>query len=225
MTLELLEEPQQDQLVTIIGSAYFHPIADLLDKLISVPKQDSNDVKGSNREIGYSVSLILLLVVLLESYTMRARYINRKNIPIKRISVPQYLGKLHSDFDMIDEVAEVFVVRDAIVHNHLWEIEYTWEDESIIKLLKAEKEQSSGDSKYNDHVDVAGRKTKKLGLNVVPVKIGNRDVYEVFQTVWKTLLFLENKDRNQCYVSHLHVRYRGKTMNFGQLLKELSAVI
>lgn len=212
-------------MVTIIGSAYFQPIADLLDKLLSLPNQDPNEVKVSNREVGYSVSVIALLVVLLESYAMRVRYINRTTVLIKRISVPLYLKSLYSDFDMADEVTEVFVVRDVIVHNHLWEIDFTFEDESVLKLLKAEKEARSGDPKYNDHVDVSSRKTKRLGLNVVPVKIGKRDVYEIFQTVWKTLLFLENKERNQCYVSHLYVKYRGKTAKFGELLKELSAVI
>jgi hypothetical protein len=225
MTPELFEESREDQLVTIIGSAYFQPIADLLDRLLSLPNQDPNEVKVSNREVGYSASVIALLVVLLESYAMRVRYINRTTVPIKRISVPLYLKSLYSDFDMTDEVTEVFVVRDVIVHNHLWEIDFTFEDESVMKLLKAEKEASSGDPKYNDHVDVSSRKTKTLGLNVVPVKIGKRDVYEIFQTVWKTLLFLENKDRNQCYVSHLYVKYRGKTAIFGELLKELSPVI
>lgn len=131
-------------MVTIIGSAYFQPIADLLDKLLSLPNQDPNEVKVSNREVGYSVSVIALLVVLLESYAMRVRYINRTTVPIKRISVPLYLKSLYSDFDMTDEVTEVFVVRDVIVHNHSWEIDFTFEDESVMKLLKAEKEASSG---------------------------------------------------------------------------------
>ena len=219
------DESPEGQLVTIIGSDYFQPIADLLDKLLSLSNQDTNEVKVSGREVGYSASVIVLLAVLLESYAMRVRYINRTTLPIKRISVPRYLKSLYSDFDMTDEVTEVFIVRDVIVHNHLWEIDFTWEDESVMKLVKAEKEASSGDCKYHDHVDVSSRKTKTLGLNVVPVKVGKRDVYEVFQIVWKTLLFLENKDRNQCYVSHLYVKYRGNAAKFGELLKELSAVI
>ena len=88
MTPELFEDSREDQLVAITGSAYFQPIADLLDKLLSLPNQDPNEVKVSNREVGYSVSVIALLVVLLESYAMRARYINRTTVPIKRISVP-----------------------------------------------------------------------------------------------------------------------------------------
>jgi hypothetical protein len=225
MTPKLFKESPEYQLVTIIGSDYFEPIADLLDKLLSLSTQDPNEVKASNREVGYSASVIVLLVLLLESYAMRVRYINRTTIPIKKTPVHQYLKSLYSDFDMTHEVKEVFIVRDVIAHNHLWEIEFTWEDESEMKLLKAEKEASSGDDKYRDHVDVSSRKTTTLGLNVVPVKIGKRDVYEVFQTVWKTLLFLENKDRNQCYVSHLYVKYRGNTVKFGDLLKELSAVV
>ena len=43
---------------------------------------------------------------------------------------------------------------------------------------------------------------------------------EVFQTIWKTLLYLENKNKNQCYVSDTHVRYRGKTILFSDLIDE-----
>jgi hypothetical protein len=73
------------------------------------------------------------------------------------------------------------------------------------------------DKKYSALVNPATRRTKPLGISMVPTRVDRRDVKKVFETVWKTLLFLEQRNQNECYVSHLHVRFRGKTLLFDDL--------
>ena len=88
-------------------------------------------------------------------------------------------------------------------------------------LHDAVKHPAFGDKKYSARVNPNTRRTKALGLSVVPTRVDRRDTKRVFGTVWKTLLFLESKNRNQCYVSHVHIRFRGKTVLFGDLIGHL----
>ena len=49
--------------VTIIGSGYMFPIADLIKKLKDFPSKGVNQVQTSIRENGYSVSIIALIIL------------------------------------------------------------------------------------------------------------------------------------------------------------------
>jgi hypothetical protein len=134
--------------------------------------------------------------------------------------VVDYLLQLYPDYQRRDELIEVFVVRDVIAHNHLWEIDFSWSEESMMTLLHAEKESTAVDKKYEKVVDER-RRTKTLDLNILPSKVDRTDVFKVFYIVWETLMFLEKKNRNQCYVSHIYVRFNGQTRLFGELRDEL----
>lgn len=210
-----------DQLVTIVGSSYFQPITDLLSHLMEEQKPASSEVQTSSHENGYCTSLVLLLVTMLESYVMRVRYINRGSFPIERTPAIKYLRQIYPDYQRSNELIEIFVVRDVIAHNHLWEIDFTWSEESVMSLLQADKESTSGDTKYENVVNKQSRRTSTLDLNILPTKVDRTDVFKVFDIVWETLIFLESKNRNQCYVSHLYVRLNGHRKLFGELGDEL----
>ncbi len=87
-------------------------------------------------------------------------------------------------------------------------------------LHGAARHPAFGDKKYDARVNPATRRTKALGLSVVPTRINRTDARKVSETLWKTLLFLEQKNRNQCYVPHIRIQFRGKTRLFGDLLDE-----
>jgi len=208
----------KDSLVTIVGSSYFEPISVLLEKLNKYDKGSSNEVQAGYFVNGFASSICLLAVVCLESYVMRVRYINKASQnEVDKVSVPVYLKKLYQDFPFENELFEIHILRDTLAHNHLWEISYSWDDEKDMVLQSVNKS-SSGDKKYKQYVDTKTNVTKNLGLNINPIKVGSTDVNSVLQTVWKVLIFLENKNRNQCYVSRLHVKHKGKSMKFGEIV-------
>ena len=63
-------------LVTIIGEAYFQPIADLVEKWLRRPPPPApNKVQSGFYENGYAAAVVLLLVAMFESYVSRLRYI------------------------------------------------------------------------------------------------------------------------------------------------------
>ena len=74
----------KDQLISIVGTAYFQPIADLLNHLMSYPYSEPNDVQTGRRENGYSASICILAVVCFESFLMRVRYKNKSHPASKK---------------------------------------------------------------------------------------------------------------------------------------------
>ncbi len=207
----------KDDLVTIIGSSFFEPITVLLESLEKHDKGGVGTIQAGYFVNGFAASICLLAVVCLESYVMRVRYMNKATQKqIDKVSVPAYLRNLYSDFPFEQELSEIHIVRDAIAHNHLWELSYTWADDHSVVVDSINK-RSTGDDKYQKLVNTSTT-TGKLRLNVNPINVGKTDAISVLQTMWKILLFLEEKNRNQCYVSHLGVRYKGKQTKFGEVL-------
>lgn len=208
----------KNALISILGSSYCQPIADLIEQWMSRPQPKSNTVKSSLLECGYAASVVLLLVAMFESYVVRVRHIRRA--PPKLRTALEVLFHLYPRLRHRKALKDVYVLRDTIFHNHLWEIEYSCGSSGIV-LRGAVRNPAFGDKKYFVRVNPKTRRTKALGLSVVPIRVDRRDARRVFQTVWKTLLFLEYKNRNQCYVSQLDVRFCGKIVLFGNLVRRL----
>lgn len=213
---------QKETLVSILGSSYFQPIADLIDRWFSRPRPRSNAVQSGYYEHGYATSVILLLVAMFESYVVRVRYLHRGAVPNKLRSAIDVLAYIYPSIRNKKALTDVYVLRDAVFHNHLWEIEFSWGGSPAMVMHGAAKHPAFGDTKYAPRVNSQTRRTKALGLSIVPTRVNRTDTRKVFETAWNTLLFLEEKDRNQCYVSHIHVRYRKKTVLFGGLIDEFN---
>lgn len=212
----------QNKLVTIIGSAYFQPIADLIDRWLATQRRPSpNKVQSGYYEHGYAASVALLLVAMLESYISRLRFVQHAKIP-STVSKPlEIVTCMYPKLRHMKALTEIYVLRDTLMHNHLWEIDYEWGGSPAMVLKGATKHPAYGDRKYKARVNEKTRRTRALNLNVVPSRVDRRDVLKVFDTVWKTLLRFEATGRFQCYVSHEHVRFRGKIVLFSELRQEL----
>lgn len=211
------------KLVTVLGSAYFQPIADLIEQLAKRKPARPTRVKSSERESGYSAACVLLLVAMFESYTSRVRFAQPTNvndsdrmaIDIVMAALPRLRHK--------KALEDVYVLRDLLMHGHLWEIEYEWGGPVPFILKDAKLHPAYGNSKFRRRVNMRTHRTKALGLSAFPSRVDRRDLSKVFETLWKTLLQLEAQNRFQCYVSHLHVRYKGETVLFSSLQDVLKA--
>jgi len=206
----------KNDLVTIIGDSYFEPICTLLEQLEKFEEQPS-DAQSGFFVNGFSSSICLLAVACLESYVMRVRFVQKASQEdIDRTPVVNYLRNLYKHFPYNDELIEIYILRDIIIHNHLWELGFVWQEDGM--SVTSAKKRSTGDSKYLNNVDESARKTKTLGLTVNPIKVGKGEVKKVLQTMWRILIFLEQQDQNQCYVSAAHYRYIGKMVQFGEVV-------
>lgn len=72
--------PAIPDVITVVGSAYFQPIADLVDKLLKRPLPPAFPAGSGDHENGYSASLVVLLVAVLESYASRLRFVRSEDV-------------------------------------------------------------------------------------------------------------------------------------------------
>jgi hypothetical protein len=170
----------KETLVSILGSSYFQPIADLIARWFLKPRPRANAVQSGYYEYGYSASVILLLIAMFESYIVRVRYIN-KRVPNSLRSAIDVLFYIYPSIRNKMALTEIYVLRDAIFHNHLWEIDFSWSGSPVMVMHGATKHPAFGDKKYTARVDTIKRRTKALGLSIVPTRINRTDARKVIR--------------------------------------------
>ena len=203
-----------EQSVSIIGAGYFQPVADLIERSLRWPVTKRGSVGALHYDNIYAASIVLLMVASLESYATRLRHFHQTIAVGERLTVANYIKRIFPDFRLKKAVTEVFVLRDALFHNHLWEIEFTWRP---MKLHSAKLLPHLEDAKFRAVVNQSTRRTRNLRLHLVPTQVTRRDALKVINVVWKTLLFLERKNRNYCYVSDQHVPFRKQMRLFSEV--------
>ncbi len=211
-----------EQTVSILGSGYFQPITDLIERSLKWPATKRSSVGALYYDNIYATSIILLMVASLESYATRLRYFKGVTAASQNVTVANYIKHVFHDFRLVKAVTEVFVLRDVIFHNHLWEIDFSWRP---VKLQKASLVKHREDRKFAAVVNSNTRRTRNLRLHIVPTRVDRRDALKVIDTVWKTLIFLEKKDRKYCYVSDHNVPFRGRMKPFLEVRNALAAAL
>jgi hypothetical protein len=207
-------QKSKDKIITVIASAYFEPISDLLNNLLKRSNGRVNDVQTSIVENGYCVALCILLVACFESYIMRDIYFKKD----AKIKTPlQYLRKYHNNFPYLEEVTECYVIRDLLLHNHIWEIEHS----SIgFKIINSSIMPFSGDTKFEDNVDLSNRVTNKLKLNIIPTRINRTDVKQVLKTIWESLNYFSTCKDSEIYLTFIVVIFDGRVHNFKEVYEK-----
>jgi hypothetical protein len=210
----------QSNLVTIIGEAYFQPIADLVDGWLRRPPSAPNKVQSNFYEHGYAAAVVLLLVAMFESYVSRLLYLSCAKVP-KNAHAIQVVREIIPRLRHKKALEDVYVLRDVLIHNHLLEIDYEGGGSPLMVLKEARKHPAYGNRRYEARVNVAKLRTKALGLSVNPIRVNRRDVLAVFDIIWKTLLSFEAKYPSRFAVSYQRVRFRGDSTLFHELRDQL----
>jgi hypothetical protein len=81
------------------------------------------------------------------------------------------------------------------------------------------------DAKFRTVVNQSTKRTRNLRLHLVPTQVTRRDALKVINVVWKTLLFLERKNRKYCYVSDHHVPFRKQMRLFSEVRDVLAEAL
>lgn len=201
----------KNKIITVIASAYFEPISDLLNNLLKRSTGKVNDVQTSQVENGYSVALCILLVACFESYVMRDIYFKKD----PQIKTPlEYISTCYNNFPYLAEITECYIIRDLIMHNHVWEIDHSYYE---FKIINSSIMPFSGDSKFKANVDLINRVTNKLKLNIVPIRINRNDIKKVLQVVWESLNHLSKSKDSEIYLTNTTVIYDGKVHSFKEV--------
>jgi len=179
-----------DNYVSVLFGSLLQPIVDLFDLMEQKGPTGPNDVQAPRDENGYSVSIAVLVALVIESACNRVRYVLGD---ADRKSAVQTLTDLSAG-GLADDVEELFVLRDAIAHNHIWEATVAGDDTKGLALISATLRAGYGDDKFNRTVDLQTRQTRRLQLDVFPNRIHRKTAIVAIQKCAEVLRFLENKD-------------------------------
>jgi hypothetical protein len=215
---------QRQKIITCLGLSLFYPLVDLYRKLEETNFTGNSKIQKSMTESGYSCSIILQTAVIIESLTNRTRYLcktrYRNN---QKIKVLEFLRKyFKSEEELIDKVEEIFILRDSIAHNHLWTIGYNFDTDYSETKIYHRLISIYGDSKFNQNVCRKTRKTKKLKLNIVPIKISKKDVQIVFGVLKEFCDLLDNKKKT--VVKNFSTEWKGSYISLVEFLDKNSHI-
>src|SRR3990167_6547501 len=128
MVKNKIDKRKTQKLITVVTTDYVESIVlDLLAKSFEVYKK--RDFKSRNYglhafENTYATAAIVLTVLSIESYRNRIFYLEREKVGRVAEDLSRIIRRKISSFpkEKFQEILEeVFVVRDVIVHNHIYE--------------------------------------------------------------------------------------------------------
>ena len=194
--------------VSVLFVNLLQPTFDLFGLLEQSDPQGPNEVQAGSLENGYAVSVAVLAALIVESAVNRTRYVRDEH---QRESAVDTLRRLGAG-DLASDTEEVFVLRDAIAHNHIWTAATRWDDKSGMALDAAEQLSAYGDQKFRRVVDPVTRLTRRLQLDVFPSRIHRATAVAVLKKAVEVLRFLEALDRRYVYLSQPWHVARGKQL-------------
>jgi len=211
----------QDAQVSVLGSHYFTAIAGLIDDLRALPHAQFRDDLPPGQEAGLAASICILVTVSFESWVRKLILMAPRICANPRLHPLEFLRDAYPAFPRLPTMYEVFVVRDLLVHNHIWEIDLTGGDSYNMSITSATLTEGAPDSKYRNYVDASTRRTKLLNLHVIPTQVDAADAAIVTRTAWDSLLWLQANTHLAMSVDHYPLNRAGKKLYFATYVAEL----
>ena len=204
------------QCISVVGTKFFHGIARLCEAVLCDLERDrvAKQIEESPRhdENAYCISICTLASASIESAVTRLLFLENRRIDFKKVEPFKWLGEIYpKKLFVADELA---FIRGAILHNHLYQMEQNWSDETpSIKNIR--KRPASGDGKYENNVDPISNKTKCLKINAVPSRIRFIDMIIFLNATSDLLNLMEKRSNNELGFSSSRVELgsdRGLTL-------------
>ena len=208
-------------IITIVGTSYFQPIADLIERMLKRPAAADKTTRSGHFENGYAAAIAVLLVATLESFVSRVRFLRNAEVVTGK-DVPDQLLHFFPDLPNHEELAEVFLLRNIVVHNHVWHLDVSAVEERGAATIANPKDLKFQTKKnYDAIVDLATRRTVLLRLSASPTSVDRYDVGVVFRVIWTTLQFMNKKNFSHTPLAGQTVQFGGKLRRFEELLELL----
>ena len=206
--------------ISVIGVSLIFPVVDLYQKLNKMKFSGNSKTQVSDYENGYSSSICLLSVAIIESFINRIKHFSRSKFKYEKSNLKFFLEHFKNQ-DLHEKITELYILRDSIIHNHLWSISNSFDkNNNEIKIYHKLIKIYGNDIKFKLCVNRKKRKTKLLSLNIVPIKIGKNDAKIVLKTLNEFLLFLESKQKFNIGSLHIYPN-NGRSVSFPKFISKL----
>lgn len=120
-----------DDYITLIGGEWADPIADIASAWLARINKPGYPTHLTLRDKGACKAIMLLLAVMLESYSLKAAIGNIHEegaTKTDRFDVRDWWKR--SGYVDVEVVLDVFVIRDALAHNHLYSYSIDWQSDT-----------------------------------------------------------------------------------------------
>ncbi len=206
-------------IISVIYMNLVEPLLLLVEKLESISVIQVNDVQAPPAENGISCSIVVLSVLILESALNRIKYFREDN---SRANNAKYIAEITSDLELSKDVEEVIALRDSIVHNHLWEADIYWDDNYLLKLASDPKlVPGYGNNRFHRIIESNTRLSKRLKLNLFPLKVSREDARRALKVITHALVTLEKVDHAYFPTIQQSFEFRGRSSTLPKIIDSL----
>jgi hypothetical protein len=202
---------EHEKLITPIGAGFVELIVPYLMKEAfgAYAKRDFTkpSFQVSPWENSHAGAAIVLTAVAIEAYRNRIYYLEKEKISA---SVPRDIGKIFARNEKLLDfpgeklesiVSEVFIVRDVVVHSHIYELHVALSHKNWDMVnYTQQKLNEYGDSKFERSVNLRTGRTRLMGFDVQPLRIGFEDLFKVL-LVFDLFAGIAEKALGRGYVS------------------------
>lgn len=209
-----------EKYISCLASNYEQPIAVLVERLLTIKLPDSPNDKPLEPEVDYTITLIVLLVLQFEAWLSRARHFDGRTHVARdeKEGTLRWMGSLNDpDLEpIIVRLKEIYFLRDAIAHNHIWIYTQSWvQGNARYSNFDFDLTWQSRPKKFNNIIKgklplPSFPRTKLLNLMVVPDFVGRKEVALVFKTVKDALKILDELGYIEIVPKVSYVRFGGK---------------
>lgn len=218
-----------EKYISCLASNFKQPIANLIERLLKIQMPDFRDDPPRSTEVDYATTLVLLLVLSFEAWISRARFFDSRTPTTKDgwkhpVRWMETLGDAHLQ-PIIARLDEVYFLRDAIAHDHIWTYRQRWvQGRALYSDFDLDVTWQSSLNKVERFV--RGKpplpsfpRSKKLDLTIAPTFVSRRDVVIVFKTVKDALKILDERNHLKIVPKVPYVRFdRSHSIPFWSLI-------
>lgn len=218
------------ELHEVVGYYLLQPIAILLEALEQARPDVEHFFPVVVLESSYAAAVIVLTLTATESFVNWTEFI-LKGKASGETPAP-IIRRLFPSSDFYTKLEEIYRVRNAIVHSHLWKRQATVQinqfEENPVPSISYGVFEPHPKHANKANFDTSTAKTKLLGINIIPTRITRHDAVLILKVVSECLMFLENEcnkskgdDTAGVNFSNQRVVFKGQTMLFLDLVNSL----
>jgi len=152
--------------ITAVFTRFLQPITDLCDRMLCLHSGEPNEVQAAFMENGYAISIIGLTAFFFEGACGRARYFADFDKG-KRWSSAETL-RVFGETALAEKIEEVYVVRHAIAHAHLWKAKVSCDQNDLRFTEPPTRLPGYGDKNFDEVLDLGSRTFHKADLRITP---------------------------------------------------------
>ena len=208
-----------EEFISCLGVATAYSVVEICKALDQKNFTGVNKLQSATTEHGLSSGIILLSVAMVESPLNRAKYISNSD---EKGALNFYKNHIDNK-DIYRDLEEIYVIRDSIIHNHIGKVDVpnpeNLNDPKITYYLFP----NYGDNKFKRAANLKTKKTKRLGLNIIPTRLNRKDVIKVLKVVWSLSISLQERDEKYFPLGNFPFQWdNSQYYKFPQLIDFLS---